>query len=135
MITIPSPAGRSRPRAGVSVLVSVAFLAACSGARPAVTKQAATTLAQETAALRAAATSGDIAGAHDRLAEIRSTVAALRRQGELSAARAASILTSVDAVDVQLGAPTVTTTVAPTTTSSTVASSAPKAGGHGHGHH
>lgn len=65
--------------------------------------------------VRAAATSGDRAGAARQLAELRQTVAELRQRGELSEPAAARVLAAAAEVEARLGAvATPATQVVPT---------------------
>jgi hypothetical protein len=105
----------------------------CGSAPPAITSTASSTLAQQVAAVRAAAAIDDVASARARLTDLRTTVAGLQRQGQINTARAEAILATVAVVDAQLGQePTTTTTPEPPPTTTTT-STTTDPGKHGHG--
>jgi hypothetical protein len=94
-------------------------LAACGGGSPSVSDRAASELGARVTAVRAAAGAHDAEQAARALDALRTSVAQLRRAGEVSPGRAAEILAAATAVQDQLVSittTTTTTTVPPTTT-------------------
>lgn len=92
-------------------------LVACGQEAAGIGQKASATLDPKVQQVRAAATSGDRAGAARTLTELRQTVADLRQRGELTEAGAARVLAAAAAeVEAQLGSgATPTSQVSPTT--------------------
>jgi ribosomal protein S20 len=95
-----------------ALLVAVAIvglaLSACGGTS--ITAGAASELATRVQAVRAAASSGNRAGAKAALADLRAAVASLRRQGAISGDKAGAILAAASDVEANLSfLPTTTT--------------------------
>lgn len=106
----------SRRWAVVTVAALVA-LGACGRGGGDLPEAAAARLEPHIAAIRAAASAGDRAGAEAAVTQLRATVAQMEQAGEIPGERAADVLAGAAAVEAQLGllpAPTTTTTVAPT---------------------
>lgn len=101
----------SRGRVLVGVLLSLA-LAGCGGGSHELSKDGSTTLSATVADLRVAAGARDVNRARADLAAIRTTVAGLQRQGDISDKRAAAVLASAAVVDSSLALITTTTTTA-----------------------
>lgn len=91
------------------------LLVACGQQGEGIGQSAFAALDPQVQQVRAAATSGDRAGAARELAELRRTVADLRQSGELTEAGAARVLAAAAEVEARLPAST-TAQVAPTTT-------------------
>lgn len=94
------------------------LLVACGQQGEGIGQRAFAALDPQVQQVRAAATSGDRAGAARELAELRQTVADLRQRGELTEAGAARVLAAAAEVEARLPAGT-TAQVAPTTPSDT----------------
>jgi hypothetical protein len=100
----------------VVVACMVAVLGACGGGGgPAVTEQGASELQTQVTAVRSAAAAHDADGAARALETLRTSVARLRRSGDVTDERAASILRAADGVEAQLVTITTTTTTTTTT--------------------
>ena len=100
-------------RLGFLVLL---LLVGCGQEGAGIGQSASAALDPQVQQVRAAATSGDRAGAARELAELRQTVADLRQRGELSESAAAGVLAAAAEVEAQLEAGmTPATQVAPTT--------------------
>lgn len=101
--------------AGMAILLS-----GCGGgsaAGPSISAGAARVLQADASAVRAAVSGGDRSQAVQALAALRSAVAQLRHQGQLSADRAVGILGAAADVEARLGLmPTTTTSTSTTTT-------------------
>jgi hypothetical protein len=95
--------------------VAVGCLAACGGGSPSVSDRAASELGARVTAVRAAAGAHDAEQATRALAALRTSVAQLRRAGDVSPGRAAEILAAATAVQDQLVSITTTTTTTTTT--------------------
>ena len=91
------------------------LLVACGQQGAGIGESAASALAPRVQQVRAAATSGDSAGAARELAELRRTVADLRQRGELSEDGAARVLAAAAEVEARLPATTTPTQAPPTT--------------------
>jgi uncharacterized lipoprotein YajG len=124
---------RSRRSARLGGLMCVLLVAGCASSKPSMSASASATLVQQAASVRAAVTNNDLPGAHAQLARLRRTVADLEAKGQLSASRAAAILTSAAEVDTLLG-PGATTTNLTTTTTSVTTPPPAKGKGNGKGH-
>lgn len=112
--------------------VSALMFAGCGNdPHASITSSASQQLVAVVARVRAAAGSGDITTARAGLANIRTRVIALQRQGDLSESAATRIVRAADVVEADLRlAPTTTT---PTTTTTTAAPK-PEEKHHGKGH-
>jgi hypothetical protein len=91
------------------------LLVACGQEDAGIGQSASAALDPQVQQVRAAATSGDRAGAARELAELRQTVADLRQRGELSESAAAKVLAAAAEVEAQLEAGIPPPQVAPTT--------------------
>ncbi|MDQ3575803.1 MAG: hypothetical protein M3404_12955 [Actinomycetota bacterium] len=91
------------------------LLVACGQEGAGIGQSAAAVLEPQVQQVRAAATSGDSAGAARELAELRRTVADLRQRGELTEDGAARVLAAAAEVEARLGAMATPTEVPPTT--------------------
>jgi hypothetical protein len=107
-------------------------LGACGSGEADVSEPAARLLDAQVAAVRTAAAGRDRAGAAQQLTSLRTSVARLREQGEISGDAAARIGRAADAVEAQL-----TLIPLPTTTTTTTTTAPPppedKHGPRGHG--
>ena len=101
------------PKRVAVVLVLVLAVAGCGGGSEALSADGADELSVTVADLRAAAAVRDEGRARADLATIRSTVARLEQQGDISDERAAEVLASADEVERSLVLITTTTTTAP----------------------
>ncbi|CAA9238842.1 MAG: hypothetical protein AVDCRST_MAG10-1464 [uncultured Acidimicrobiales bacterium] len=90
------------------------LLVACGQEGAGIGEAAAAALEPRVQQVRAAATTGDRAGAARELAELRRTVADLRQRGELTEDGAARVLAAAAEVEARLGTTTTPTTVAAT---------------------
>jgi glutamine cyclotransferase len=115
---------------GVIAACGLAFAACGTSSTPAISAGVSATLAKQAAAVRAAATNHDVAGARQQLAQLRAEVSASQGQGHLSASRAAEILAAASQVDTQLNTLAPATVAAPATTPA-VAVHAPVTSGRG----
>lgn len=86
---------------GLVTLFFLVGLVACGG-DSAISGSASARLIPQVEAVRAAATSGDSTAAHERLAELRQSVADLRQAGQISEQDAAKVLAASAAVEAQL---------------------------------
>ena len=92
------------------------LLVGCGQEGAGIGESASAALAPQVQQVRAAATSGDRAGAARELAELRQMVTDLRQRGELSESAAARVLAAAAEVEARLGAGITTPSqVAPTT--------------------
>jgi hypothetical protein len=129
-----------RWRAVLGAVAIGAIVAGCGGGGvtgPSMTSGAAQQLGTDVAAVHAAVASGDRSQAVQALATLQSAVASLRRQGQVTATKAAAILGAAVEVEAQLGfmpTTTTTTTTSTTTTTTTAPRKGPKdKGGNGGG--
>jgi hypothetical protein len=98
------------------------------------TSGAAQQLGADVAAVHAAVASGDRSQAVQALATLQTAVASLRRQGQVTATKAAAILGAAVQVEAQLGSmPTTTTSTSTTTTTTPRKGPKDKGGGGGGG--
>jgi hypothetical protein len=97
-----------------AVALAVACLAACGGGSPSMSDGAASELHARVTAVRAAAGAHDAERAARALDALRTSVARLRRAGDVSPGRAAEILSAATAVQDQLVSITTTTTTTTT---------------------
>lgn len=103
-------------RLGLLLLLPLLLLVGCGQEVAGIGESASAALDPHVQQVRAAATSGDHAGAVQELAELRQTVAELRQRGELSESAAARVLAAAAEVEAQLDAGiTPATQVSPTT--------------------
>ncbi len=98
--------------AAIALVVALA-VAGCGGGSNALSDDGANELSVTVADLRAAAAVRDEARARADLVTIRSTVARLQQQGDISDERAADVLASADEVERSLVLITTTTTAPP----------------------
>lgn len=102
-------------RPGFLLLLLPLLLVGCGQDGAGIGQRASAALDPQVQQVRAAATSGDHAGAARELAKLRQTVADLRQQGELSESAAARVLAAAAEVEARLEAGiTPATQVAPT---------------------
>lgn len=97
------------------LIVALALLAACDGGSPSISDDGAARLRSEVAAVRTAVGARDADAAARALDILRASVSHMRRSGDLSADRAATILDAAAAVDAELVSITTTTTTTTTT--------------------
>lgn len=114
---------RGRWRALLGALAIVTIVGGCGGGGatgPSMTSGAAQQLGADVSAVHAAVASGDRSQAVQALATLQTAVASLRRQGQVTATKAAAILGAALAVEAQLGfMPTTTTSTTSTSTTTT----------------
>ena len=91
--------------------LALLLLVACGQEGAGIGQSASAALDPQVQQVRAAATSGDRAGAARELAELRQTVAELRQQGDLSEAGAARVLAAAAEVEARLAAGTTASTL------------------------
>lgn len=99
---------------GIAAVVLAIGATGCGGGQAAITTGASTQLSQTVQAVRTAAASGNRAEAMAQVAQLQAAVAALLAQHQISAQRAADILSAASAVSVELAklpAPTPSATV------------------------
>lgn len=101
-------------RAHIVVVVALT-LAGCGHGTPAISNDASKALQAKVAQIRISASARDATAATAELAELRTQVAELRRNGELSEAAAQKILDAAVVVDQNLSLITTTTTTTTTT--------------------
>ncbi|HEY2302374.1 MAG TPA: hypothetical protein VGH66_10795 [Acidimicrobiales bacterium] len=138
---------RTRWRSAAAALVALTIaLSSCGSRAPAISPSASAELSQKVQAVVSAATSGDRATAQTQLDQLRADIAARQAEHQITAKRAAQILSAASVVGTELAAvPASTATTAPTpttttTTTTTVPSSRlsqpsePDGGSHGKAH-
>ena len=108
---------RSTGRGAVSlvVLAAVGALGGCAADEPSMSEAASMELSDLVGEVRSAATAGDVDAARDGLAEIHTTLEALRGDGEISADHATRITAATDDVNQHLALLTTTTVPTPAT--------------------
>jgi len=119
------------PRAAAAAVGLILLVqGGCGGSHQSIDADGAHLLQAEVRSARDAAANGDFAAARSSLSTVQATVAALRRDDKISAARAADVLRAIGAVDGALRSIDATTSVSSTTSSSvppaTVAPPAPR---------
>ena len=97
----------------IAVLVAGAFVAGCGGGSDALSDDGAASLGATVVALRAAAEAGDVERARSEIVALRTSVAALRSDGDISDDRAVEVLDAATEVESSLLLITTTTTTAP----------------------
>lgn len=106
---------------GAAVLAAPAVLAGCGTASPGLSATASAQLSATVEAMRAAAAAGNRTETAADLARLQAQLSTLEKQGQVTSAKAAAILSAAGAVRAQLvDLPAPTTTSTTTTTTTTV---------------